>query len=181
MRDDSGRFVVRLPFREDPNKLGGSRDIALRRFNQLERRFKGDKLLRERYVEFMREYQELNHMSPVNGNSLEQQGIIVYLPHHCVFKESSSSTKIRTVFDASSKTDTGVSLNDVLHVGPTLQSSLIEIVMRFRFHQIALTGDLRKMYRQIILHTLDRDFQRILWRENPEENVQEFQLHCYVW
>lgn len=85
-------------------------------------------------------------MSPVNNISREHQGIIVYLLHHYVFKESNSSTKIRTVFDASCKTDSGISLNDILHVGPTLQSSLIEIVMRFRFHQVALTVDLHKMY-----------------------------------
>lgn len=70
-------------------------------------------MLREQYIEFMREYQELNHMSLVSDTSLGNPGIVVYLPHHCVFKESSSSTKIHTVFDASSKTDTGVSLNDV--------------------------------------------------------------------
>ena len=64
------------------------------------------------------------------------------------------------VFDASSKTDSGLALNDILYVGPTLQSILIEIVMRFRFHNIALTGDLRKMYRQIIVHPDDRDYQR---------------------
>lgn len=63
------------------------------------------------------------------------------------------------------QTDSGISLSDILH-GPTLQSSLIEIVMRFRFHQIALIGDLRKMYRQIKLHESDRDFQRILWRNS---------------
>ena len=87
---------------------------------------------------------------------------VVYLPHHGVIKESSSSTKLRTVFDASSKTDSGLSLNDILHVGPTLQSTLIEIVVRIRLHNIALTGDLRKMYRQIIVHPDDRDYQRIL-------------------
>lgn len=53
--------------------------------------------------------------------------------------------------------------------------------MRFRFHQIALTGDLRKMYRQIKLHESDRDFQRILWRETPEEPIQEFRLNTVTY
>ena len=105
----------------------------------------------------------------------------VYLPHHGVVEESSNSTKLRTVFNASSKTDSGLALNNIFHVGPTLQSILIEIVMRFRFHNIALTRDLRKMYRQIIVHPGDRDHQRILWRESPDEPVQEFRLNTVIY
>lgn len=50
-RDASGRFIVRLPFRGNPSQLGESRD---RRLMQLERRFKKDKILHDRYVRFMR-------------------------------------------------------------------------------------------------------------------------------
>lgn len=123
--------MVWLPFREDPIRLGESRNIAYRRLLQLERRFKKNKLLYDRYVDFMREYQELGHMSLMHEDLRESQTPIHYLPHHCIIKESSESTKLCTVFDASSKTDSGISLNDVLHVGPTLQSNLSEIVMRF--------------------------------------------------
>ena len=98
-----------------------------------------------------------------------------------VIKESRCSTKLRTVFNASSKTDSGLSLSNILHIGPTLQSTLIEIVVRFRLHNIALTGDLRKMYRQIIVHPDDRDYQRILWRESPDKRVQEFRLNTVTY
>ena len=43
-----------------------------------------------------------------------------YLPMHGVYKESSSTTKLRVVFDASAQTSTNTSLNDILSVGPTL-------------------------------------------------------------
>ncbi|XP_046869367.1 uncharacterized protein LOC124462013 [Drosophila willistoni] len=43
-----------------------------------------------------------------------------YLPHHPVIKESSSTTKVRVVFDGSSKTSNGKSLNKILAIGPKL-------------------------------------------------------------
>ena len=66
---------------------------------------------------------------------------------HAVVKESSTTTKVRAVFDASVKSSTGVSLNDQLLVGPTVHSPLVDILMRFRLHRIALTTDVSRMYR----------------------------------
>jgi hypothetical protein len=55
-----------------------------------------------------------------------------YLPHHAVLKESSTSTKLRVVFDASEKTDTNISLNEVLLKGPCIQEELVYTMARFR-------------------------------------------------
>lgn len=53
-----------------------------------------------------------------------------FLPHHLVVKESSSTTKVRTVFDASAKTTNGRSLNDILYVGPTIQPDLFDLLIK---------------------------------------------------
>ena len=58
---------------------------------------------------------------------------VFYLPMHAVRKDSSTTTKIRAVFDASAQTSTGVSLNDTLLVGPTVHSSLIDVLLVFNF------------------------------------------------
>lgn len=84
-----------------------------------------------------------------------------YLPHHAVFKESSTSTKLRVVFDASAKTDTNVSLNDALLKGPCIKEESVSIMARFRTHKYVITVDIKKMYRQIWV----TESQRILWRE----------------
>ena len=57
------------------------------------------------------------------------------------------------VFDASAKSSNGVSLNDTLLVGPTIHPPLIDMLLRFRLHRIALTADadVSKMYRAIEL------------------------------
>ena len=57
-----------------------------------------------------------------------------FLPHHAVFKHSSSTTKLRVVFDGLAKTTNGLSLNDILLVGPNVQQDLSSILLRFRIH-----------------------------------------------
>lgn len=73
---------------------------------------------------------------------------------------------MRTVFNASAKTTSGVALNEILMVGPTIQGDLWEILTRFRFHKFAFTADITKMYRRIKIHEDDVDLTRILWRED---------------
>ncbi|XP_058464603.1 uncharacterized protein LOC131438528 [Malaya genurostris] len=74
---------------------------------------------------------------------------------HPVFKESSTTTKVRVVFDASCKTSSGFSINNKQLVGPVVQEDLLSIVMRFRTHPIAIVADIEKIYRQIQLHPED--------------------------
>ncbi|XP_055522717.1 uncharacterized protein LOC129716899 [Wyeomyia smithii] len=177
-RTQSGRFIVRLPRSEDPQvTLGDSRAIAIRRFYSLERRLERDATVRTAYLKFMEEYASLHHMrkiDPVPDNKPH-----CYLPHHPVFKESSTTTKVRVVFDASCKTSSGFSLNNTLLVGPVVQQDLLSIVIRFRFHAVALVADIEKMYRQIEVHPDDQPLQRILWRASPSDPLATYEL-CTV-
>ena len=54
-----------------------------------------------------------------------------YLPMHAVVKESSTTTKLRVVFDASAKSTSGHSLNDVILSGPVLHPLLANILINF--------------------------------------------------
>ena len=69
--------------------------------------------------------------------------------------------KICAVFDASMKTGAGVS-RDMLMVGPTVHSSLVDISLHFG---IALVADVSKVYRAIQLPPADRDLHRFIWRD----------------
>ena len=61
-RNDKGRFVVRLPQKEKHLKLGTSYNIALKRFKVLEQKLSANPELKTDYVNFMREYEALDHM-----------------------------------------------------------------------------------------------------------------------
>jgi hypothetical protein len=99
-----------------------------------------------------------------------------YLPHHAVFKETSTTTKTRVVFDGSACDSDGESLNSRLVVGRKLQQNLCTILMRWRFHIVALSGDIEKMYRQIAQHPKDRDYHIIIWREFMKDKVQTYRM-----
>ena len=96
-------------------------------------------------------------------------------PIHVVWKETTSSTKVRPVFDASVKSTSGVSLNDLLLVGPTIHPPLIDVLLRFRMHKVALTADVTKMYRAIELSTENRDL-RFVWRKSEYEPLQDVRM-----
>ncbi|XP_017469233.1 PREDICTED: uncharacterized protein LOC108361176 [Rhagoletis zephyria] len=167
-RTSDGRYMVQLPFRRDAPRLGESYAHALRLFQRLERRLVGDSELKDNYIKFMREYVSLGHMEPVNNVGDHTNGY--YIPHHAV------TTKFRVVFNASAPTSTGVSLNEVQIVGPTIQDSLINIILRFRRYRVALTADIEKMFRQVLVAPIHRDFQRILWRESPSDELKVYRL-----
>ena len=84
---------------------------------------------------------------------------------HGVTKESSSTTKLRVVFDAGAHSSTNISLNDILSVGPTLHPTLDQILHKFRTYRIAISGDISKMYREVLLNNSDRQLHRFLWRQ----------------
>ncbi|XP_035898857.1 uncharacterized protein LOC118506181 [Anopheles stephensi] len=178
--DINGRYVVRLPRKAEMiGKLGDSKTSALRRFLAIERRLQREPETQQAYVDFMNEYLRLGHMSKVAATSMDAETF--YLPHHPVFKADSTTTKCRVVFDASSKSSTGVSLNDTLMVGPTIQQDATSILLRFRTRAVALTADVAKMYRQVLVHPTDRSLQRILWRNSPNEPIEEYELNTVTY
>lgn len=170
-RGDDGRYSVRLPFRDTNKRLGESWSMALKRLLVLEHKLNANMTLKSNYTQVINEYLKLKHMSLVENP--DEEGY--YMPHHAVLKESSETTKVRVVFDTSAKTSNGVSLNNLLMIGPTVQNNLIAHLIRFRTYNCVITADIEKMYRQVSLHEDDRRYQLILWRHDGK--IETFQLN----
>lgn len=77
--------------------------------------------------------------------------ICYFMPHHGVLRSDSSTTKLRVVFDASSPTTSGFSLNNLQYSGPIMQENLFSILLRFRQHKFVMCADITKMYRQVLI------------------------------
>ena len=86
-----------------------------------------------------------------------------YLPHRAVIKES-TTTSVRSVFDASSPTgpNRSLSLNDSIHAGPKMHTDIMSGNLNFRFHNVVIVGDIEKMFLNIEMREEDRPYQRFL-------------------
>ncbi|XP_014614210.1 PREDICTED: uncharacterized protein LOC106792345 [Polistes canadensis] len=151
---------------------------ALRRLHALKRLLSGEPEIINEYIKFLCEYEELGHMTRIEGGPHEDR---FYIPHHAVIKHISLTTKLRVVFDASEKTGNGKSWNNVLMVGPTIQDDLFTLLVRFSSRAIAITADIAKMYQKIIMDPRDRKYQTILWRRQESEPVKAYKLNTVTY
>ncbi|CAG9133315.1 unnamed protein product [Plutella xylostella] len=176
----TGRYTVALPFDKDVFLLGDSYNIARKRFSCLEKKLEASPELRAAYDDVIKDYISKGYVEPLtvppqaSSDDLSPSYII---PHHGVLREDKSTALLRPVLDASCKTSSGVSLNEVLHSGPNLQGDLFKIILNFRLHAVAMTADCKQMFLQIMLRESDRRYQRILYRFNPNDPLVLYQFN----
>lgn len=183
-RTAEGRFEVQLPLKSphEHHKLGESFLLARKRFLGLEQKFKKHQDLFLDYQKFINEYLALGHAKEIPLVLTNAKSELKYfLPHHCVVRQDSLTTKLRVVFDASMKTETGYSLNDLMLKGSTMQPDLFDILCRFRTYQFVFITDIEKMYRQVLIQESNRFLQNILWRENPADEMRCLELQTVTY
>ncbi|XP_025194768.1 uncharacterized protein LOC112594280 [Melanaphis sacchari] len=66
-----------------------------------------------------------------------------------------------------------------MYTGPKLQPDIQIVLLRARLWKYLFVTDIKQMYRQILVHPDDRDYQRILWRFSPTFKIDEYRL-CTV-
>ena len=63
----------------------------------------------------------------------------------------------------------------MLAVGPNLHPNLDQILVKFRSYRVAVSSDIGKMYREVVLCQADGQLHRFVWREHPS---QPLSLYC---
>ena len=176
VRFENGRYTVRLPWKDEETKttLVENRVIAERRLQGLIKRLEKDPSLKTRYNDVIADLEERGIVEEVPTEEMVTKFPTFYLPHHPVVKESSRSTKVRPVFDASCKGVNGISLNDCMEKGPKMIPDLVKILLRFRRWQYGLSADIQNAFLMIGLHTEDKDVHRFLWNVNDQIRTMRF-------
>ena len=161
---------MELPFQTPEPPFGNTFSTAVSQFQRLEFKLSKNPQLKTEYQNVIKEYLACDHMVET-----ESSGLYI-IPHHCVLKESSCTTKVRIVFNASARTPPFLSLNDHLLTGPKLQKDITVVISNFRLNKVALCADIRQMYRQVLIAPPHRKFLHILWRDHPSVGVKEYEL-----
>ncbi|XP_043502766.1 uncharacterized protein LOC122524517 [Polistes fuscatus] len=176
-RLENGRYSVDLPLRNDTVKLGSSYNLSFNRFLALEKKLKINPELLEKYKALINDYKREKYIELIPVTEIQKTvEKHFYLSHYGILRESGQTKKLRIVFDASMRSDNGVSLNDLLLTGPNIQSDLRSLLIEFRFHRYVATVDIVRMYRQIQINPEFRDYQRFFWRDDPNDRIQIYRL-----
>ena len=164
-----GRYQVSLPWKQQHKPLPENYQLCVRRLDSLLKRLRQTPDVMQQYDSTIREQIEAGI---VEDTPLDVKGStqVHYLPHHAVVRTDKSTTKLRIVYDASAKTDGNPSLNECLHVGPKFNQKLLDILIRFRAHRVAVTADIEKAFLMVSVEEKDRDALRFLWVHNVQEN-----------
>ncbi|UYV80775.1 hypothetical protein LAZ67_19001706, partial [Cordylochernes scorpioides] len=142
-RDESGRYIVSLPWIAGHPPVPVNRRTTENRMLTTTRNVQGKKLY-EKYDTIFEEWEKERFIEEVEDEWEECS----YLPHRPVLKHS-HTTPIRPVFDASCKKKGLPSLNQCLEKGDNLIELIPDLLLRFRLGKFGIIADTRKAFLQI--------------------------------
>ncbi|XP_058827379.1 uncharacterized protein LOC131687319 [Topomyia yanbarensis] len=174
------RYESGLLWRYDDIRLPDSKPAALRRLLCLENRMRKSPALAEAMRNKIHEYLQKGYIRKLTPAEVSvKHPRTWYLPIFPVFNPNKPG-KLRIVWDAAASVR-GVSLNSVLMTGPDQLTSLASVLLRFREHRVAVGGDVREMFHQVLVKDEDQYSQRFLWRntESDEPDVYVMQVMTF--
>ena len=164
--------MTSLILNDSVKNLANNRSVAYKQFQALEKKFNRHPMHAVQYKAAMQEYIDRGDVEVASHHPSLRGGY--FLPHSAVIREDHLSTKVRIVFNGSSKAANQLSLNDCQTAGPKTQQDILKILMGFRWHPVAITGDVKKMFLSLKVAPQDRDFLRFFWRNNQKEPIKEY-------
>ena len=174
---ENGRYNVSWPWKPD-RELPDNYMLAKGRLTSLVRRLRRDPDMLKRYDDVIQD--QLTKGIIEEAPPVQSSHRLHYLPHHHVISPSSTTTKLRIVYDGSAKTTkSNNSLNECLFRGPVLLQDLAGILLRFRLEQVAITADNENVVIQVSLHQMDRDATRFLWLKSVNDQSSSQQIQEY--
>ena len=158
------QWLIPYPWKKDPSQLPDNRAQAIKRLESTERRLMKHPEQAEAYNQQMKEMTDKNFSRRLTDEELNAyKGPIHYIAHHGVLRPEKASTPLRIVFNSSSVYQ-GHCLNHYWLKGPDLLNSLFGVILRFRENEVAVCGDISKMYHRVLIPEADQHVHRFLWR-----------------
>ena len=141
-----GRYMVTWPWKDKVPGLPQNYQLAVGRLRSILQKLLKSPTLFKQYDDIIQEQLHRGIIERVTSSS--QEGPIKhYIPYHPVITPSKSTTKLRIVYDASTKArKNDLSLNDCLYRGPVILPNLYGLLIRFRISPIGIVADIEKAF-----------------------------------
>ena len=158
------QWMIPYPWKKDPKLLPDNKDYALKCFESLERKLKLQPEQAHAYGKQMTEMNEMNISRKLSVKEMTNyKAPVHYIPHDNVSRLEKKSTPVRIVFNSSAMYN-GLQRNAYWLKGPDLLNDLFGINLRFRKKEVALIGDISKIYHRILIPEQDQHVHRFLWQ-----------------
>ncbi|KAJ8980431.1 hypothetical protein NQ317_018823 [Molorchus minor] len=180
----NNRYEVELAWIDDRSTLLNNKELAKSRLLSTTKKLN----TLNKYIEYNKVFEEWKELGIIEevevsdkvDESLCRINVEHYIPHHPVIKESHATTKIRPVFDASTKDRNNNSLNNCLEKGPNLLELIPDILLKFRVGLIGVISDIKKAFLQKSVSPKDRDVLRFLWWSEKDKEKIKIYRHTRV-
>ena len=179
--ESQNRFCCPLPVIEDPNvSLTPNFEQAKKIYKRITNNLKNKPFDKAAILKSFSTLKSMGFIEPLAEMSKELQDVILgqklhFIPWNVVYKETSVTTPCRIVFNASSKTPSGKSLNSILAKGiPTL--NILPLALALVQDPILLTLDIAKFFNSCLIPPDDYHLQCMLWDDSLDQD-QEPKIH----
>lgn len=147
VKRNGGRYEVKLPWKEDCKPSSNGYQLCESRLRSLYHKLRKEPSLLSKYNNIIQNQLETGIVEEVPAKDLTNKAASQchYLPHLAVVRRESKTTKVRVVYDGSSKTSKQEkSLNDCLHTGPNHLPHVFNVLANFQRTLLALRLTSRK-------------------------------------
>ena len=166
-----GWYQVALPWKESHPVLPDNYQLSKKRLQGLLHRLRQQPSLLKEFDTTIKGQLSNGIVEKVNESECQPIGETHYIPHHAVIRQDKQTTKLHVVYDASAKAG-GPSLNECLYTGPKFGQNIMDIILRFRVHNVALTADIEKAFLMVSVSEEDREILRFLWDPGSDGEVR---------
>ncbi len=160
------RYEITLPWKEE--RPSDHYNLSYNRVKSLQQRLLNDHDLLMEYDQIIKDQLDTGIIEKIPPEEINRSTNVHYMPHHGVVRKDKQTTKLRVVYDGSATPGDGeLSINDCFHPGPNHIPKLLDVLVKFRYHPVALSADIEKAFLMISINENDRDMLRFLWFEEP--------------
>ncbi len=174
MVDGVNRYATPLLRKADMPHLHATMDSVMPNLRSTERRLSKDPVKAATYNEEIKKLENYGYAVKLTMDSVITGGESWFIPHHMV----QHNGKNHVVFNCSFE-HKGQNLNHYLLAGPALGPSLLGVLLHFREHTAAVSGDIKGMFHQVRLLPEDKHLLRFIWRDLEPSNppsIYEWQV-----